>query len=78
MCNGIEENNGMFKHSIFIKKINGTYEAYLHADIVRFNEGCMILYPFDYILYEIWKHQYTKRRCLYKNPKINWNREANK
>ena len=45
--------------SIFLRK-NDKDILYLHADIVRINEKCMIFYPIDWIKYCIWMRQFQK------------------
>lgn len=46
--------------SIFLRE-NLHYIVYLHADIVKFDEKCMILYPHSYLAYHIWKHNFNKK-----------------
>lgn len=45
--------------SIFLQK-NGKFIVYLHADIVKFNDKCMIFYPLDYAIYCLWKKNFNK------------------
>lgn len=49
-------------NSIFLRKDGFHYLVYLHADIVMFNEKCMILYPHSYLAYNIWKHHFNKQK----------------
>lgn len=34
--------------------------VYLHANIIKFNDKCMILYPHSWLRYRIWKRNFTK------------------
>lgn len=36
--------------------------VYLHADIIKFDDRCMILYPLSYMLYHIWKYNVIKTK----------------
>jgi hypothetical protein len=40
----------------------------IHADIIKFNNCCMNLYPIDYLRYHIWLHNQKKKYC----PMIKW------
>lgn len=46
--------------SIFVKGMNLNYIVYLHANIIKFNDKCMILYPFSWLRYRIWKRNFVK------------------
>lgn len=48
--------------SIFLDGENSESIVYLHADIIRFNEKCMILYPHSWLQYCIWKRRFTSNR----------------
>lgn len=50
----------LFKGSIFLEKDKESI-VYLHANIVKFNNKCMIFYPFDYIKYYLWKRKFTHK-----------------
>lgn len=50
----------LFKGSIFLEK-DKVYIMYLHANIVKFNNKCMIFYPFSYIRYCLWKKKFTHK-----------------
>lgn len=50
----------LFKGSIFLEKDKESI-VYLHANIVKFNNKCMIFYPFDYIRYCLWKRNFTHK-----------------
>ena len=49
-------------YSIFVKGMNLNYIVYLHANIIKFNDKCMILYPFSWLRYRIWKRNFAKSR----------------
>ena len=46
--------------SIFLMK-DEKYLVYLHANIVKFNDKCMIFYPIDYIKYCLWMKKFNKK-----------------
>ena len=46
--------------SIFLMK-DKKYLVYLHANIVKFNDKCMIFYPIDYIKYCLWMKKFNKK-----------------
>lgn len=48
------------KKSIFLEGVKGNV-VYLHANIVKFNEKCMIFYPLDYIKYCLWMKKFHKK-----------------
>lgn len=35
---------------------------YLHAEIVKINNKCMIFYPISYLKYKMWLHNITKKK----------------
>ena len=49
-------------YSIFLDEDNRYNILYLHASIIKFNDKCMILYPFSWLRYCIWKINFTKSR----------------
>lgn len=54
-------NSEYFEDSLFLDNKDGGYAVYLHADIIKFNGKCMILYPHSYLMYRIWKYNFTKK-----------------
>lgn len=57
----------LFKGSIFLEKDKESI-VYLHANIVKFNNKCMIFYPLDYFKYRKWKKNFRKES--YKNNRV--------
>ena len=52
------------RSSIFLcEKFDNGYKdtVYLHANIVQFDGKCMILYPYSYLRYCIWKRNFNKK-----------------
>ena len=60
------------KHSIFLREKAFEHMVYLHASIIEFNGKCMILYPFSYIRYCIWKYNFTKHNRKSNRQKGLW------
>ena len=47
--------------AVFMRmKYNCNYFIYLHASIVKFENKCMIFYPWSWIKYCIWIRKFTK------------------
>ena len=46
-------------NSIFLDKSFMNYILYLHADIAKINNKCMIFYPVSYLRYKIWIRKFT-------------------
>lgn len=55
-------------YSIFIYGSCLNSILYLHANIIRFDDKCMILYPCSWLRYRIWKRSFAKSRLLKKEP----------
>ncbi|WP_206459361.1 hypothetical protein [Anaerovorax sp. IOR16] len=70
-CKGTLKYKQSCPNSIFICKYNDeyTYECYIHNGIIKFNEQCMIIKPYDYWRFVIWKYNYIKPL---KPKRINW------
>ncbi len=49
-------------YSIFLDGTGLNRIVYLHASIIRFNDKCMILYPYSWLRYLVWKRNFTKSR----------------
>lgn len=49
-------------YSIFIYGSYLSRIVYLHANIIRFDDRCMILYPCSWLRYRIWKRSFAKSR----------------
>lgn len=48
--------------SIFLRKNIIDDIVYLHASIICFEGKCMILYPFSYLRYCIWKYNFIQNK----------------
>ena len=46
--------------SIFLYEGVCEHIVFLHADIIKFNENCMLLYPWSWARYCFWKRDFTK------------------
>ena len=58
--------------SIFLRTSYFNDILYLHADIVRIDNKCMIFYPIDYLKYKIWMKKIHKERDIHRVKGL-WN-----
>lgn len=72
-CEGSFKYDKSFPNSIFIEKQNNKYkdECFIHASIIKFDNKGMIIKPYEYWKFLLWKHQYLKD---YKPNKIDWSK----
>jgi len=47
------QKNSEWKDSLF--SVAGEQDGYIHAGIIRFSETGMVLYPWSYVRYTLWK-----------------------
>ena len=48
--------------------------VYIHADIIRFENKCMILYPLSYVIFKVWKYNkcktHNRQKGLWKTEEV--------
>ena len=57
------------KNAIFLDKDNK--HVYIHADIVKFNYKCMILYPVSFLIFQIYIMNFTQNKKV-KESKVRY------
>jgi hypothetical protein len=58
-----EEESGFYTEcgGVFLPDSSFGYKVYLHADIVRIDDRCMMFYPMGYLKYKVWFRRLRRR-----------------